>query len=348
VSESSKRAPSRDSLEHAALVRRILRIDEAVWSHVLEEYQRRLTDDTPTGRLRALREAWKAFSPHAAPPLAGPASPCPACGGATIQPEIHRRSGEIYGLCTRCGHGLLLSRAACAGIYRRPEYYSQRTVDGVGYDAYRQGKDYREAKAARVLAWIEQTVGAAGGRRLLEVGSGFGYTRAAAGQRGWRSMGVDLNPRAAAAARELYSFETIIGTLEEALSSGAISRGHWNLVLYQFVLEHVADPVRELKHAAAAAAPGGHIALLVPSMQAVERIVFGASYRSFRPDHLHLFSWASLDRCLAAGGWVRVAGTSECSVHLLAGFLNQHEIEEIYGRGDGPDLLVVAQVSEDL
>jgi hypothetical protein len=34
-------------------------------------------------------------------------------------------------------------------------------------------------------------------------------------------------------------------------------------------------------------------------------------------------------------------------VHLLAGFLPRHEIEEIYRRGDGPDLLAVAQISED-
>ena len=348
MSEGSSCAPSPGSLEHSALVRRVLRIDETVWRQVLDEYHQRLTDDTPAGRLRALGEAWKSFSPQDAPLSSGPASRCPACGGETVRPEVQRRSGETYGLCTRCGHGLLLSQAASTAIYGRPDYYSQQTAGGVGYDAYQREKDYREAKAARVLAWIEETVGAAAGRCLLEVGSGFGYTRVAAEQRGWRSMGVDLNPHAAAAARESYGFDTITGTLEEALSSGAIPRRHYDLVLYQFVLEHIADPVRELKHAAAAVAPGGYVALLVPSMQAVERIVFGASYRSFRPDHLHLFSWASLDCCLAAAGWVRVKGASECSVHLLAGFLPRHEIEEIYRRGDGPDLLAVAQISEDL
>lgn len=339
--------PYSDSVEHAALVRRVLRIDETVWRQVLDEYRRRLTDATPAGRLHALGEAWQVFSPHAAPLPAGPVSRCPVCRGETIQPEIQRRSGETYGLCTQCGHGLLLSRAADDGIYHNSDYYSRQTADCAGYQAYRQEKDYREARAARVLAWIEQTVGAAAGRSLLEVGSGFGYTRAVAEQRGWRSMGVDLNPHAAAAARELYGFGTFTGTLEEALSSATVSRRHWDLVLYQFVLEHIADPIQELRQAAAAAAPGGFLALLAPSMQAVERVVFGASYRSLRPDHLHLFSWESLDRCLTAGGWVRVAGTSECSVHLLTGFLDQRETEEIYRRGDGPDLMAVARCKAD-
>jgi hypothetical protein len=77
-------------------------------------------------------------------------------------------------------------------------------------------------------------------------------------------------------------------------------------------------------------------------MQSVERVVFGASYRSFRPDHLHLFSWKSLDLCLSKAGLRRVAARSECSAHLLAGFLSQEELTALCERGDGPDLVAIA------
>src|ERR1039457_2068528 len=97
MSEGSSCAPSPGSLEHSALVRRVLRIDETVWRQVLDEYHQRLTDDTPAGRLRALGEAWKSFSPQDAPLSSGPASRCPACGGETVRPEVQRRSGETYG-----------------------------------------------------------------------------------------------------------------------------------------------------------------------------------------------------------------------------------------------------------
>ena len=155
-------------------------------------------------------------------------------------------------------------------------------------------------------------------------------------------MGVDLNPAAAVAAQEIYSMETCTGTLGQALASGAVETGKWDIVLYQFVLEHVADPTAELQQAAMAASPRGFIVLMVPSMQAVERVVFGASYRSFRPDHLHLFSWNSLDLCLSKAGLHRVASRSECSVHLLAGFLSPDELTALYERGDGPDLVAIA------
>ena len=331
---------------HADLVCRVLRVDRALWERVLEDYLRNLTGTTRAERLDAARRAWSAHSPHTAPALPSEVSRCPVCGGAA-RPEIYRRSGEIYGLCAQCGHGALLTRAAPAKIYCEAEYYSERKHDGVGYDAYRWEMEYREAKADRLLAWMENVTGAPAGRSLLEVGSGFGYTRAAAERRGWRTSGVDLNPHAAAAARDLYGFETRVATLADALSSGLVPRGQSQVVLYQFVLEHIHDPIGELTHAAEAVEAHGFLVLLVPSMQALERVVFGASYRSLRPDHLHLFSWASLDCCLSAACWRRVQSISECSVHLLADFVSREELEEVYLSGDGPDLWTVAQIVED-
>ena len=339
-------ASSLVSTEHMDSVCRVLRVDPSVWQQALDDYRRNLRGTSRSERLDAARLAWSLHSPHAGAARPVSVSRCPVCGGDS-QAEIFRRSGEIYGLCGQCGHGALLTPAAPAEIYREADYYSERKGDGVGYDAYRREKEYREAKADRLLARMESVTGAPAGRPLLEVGSGFGYTRAAAERRGWRTSGVDLNPHAAAAARDLYGFETRVGTLADALSSGLIPRGQSQVVLYQFVLEHILDPIAELKHAAEAVLPGGFLFLLVPAMGALERIVFGASYRSLRPDHLHLFSWASLDRCFAASGWRRVQSGSECSVHLLADFLTREELEEVYRNGDGPDLWAVAQRKED-
>jgi SAM-dependent methyltransferase len=210
----------------------------------------------------------------------------------------------------------------------------------VGYEDYLSEQRYREDKAAQLLAWIANSA-TRPIRSMLEIGSAYGFSRVAAERRGWRTFGVDLNPHAAATARKLYGFETFIGTLEQALAAGAVASGAWDLVLYQFVLEHVVDPIHEMRQAAKSATPLGVVALLVPSMQAVERLVFGASYRSLRPDHLHLFSWKSLDFCLTKAGLTRMVSRSQCSVHLLAGFLTEQELTMLYERGDGPDLVAI-------
>jgi SAM-dependent methyltransferase len=331
-----------DSAEHIALVQHILRVDDAVWHRAVEEYGRKLQDDHVDARLRALRESWDICSPHAGslPQTPHPTS-CPICGNCSVMPVLSRTSGEIYGLCGDCGHGILLSQPTETDAYRKPNYYEQRSASGVGYEAYRQEQSYREAKAERLLNWIEGR-SARPIASMLEVGSGYAFSRAAAERRGWCTMGVDLNPHAAIAARDLYGMKTFTGTLEQALASGDVAKHSWDLVAYQFVLEHVADPIAELCHAAEAVAATGQIVLLVPSMQAAEREVFGASYRSLRPDHLHLFSWKSLDISMAKAGLHRVLSRSECSVHLLAGFLTQQELEGLYENGDGPDLIAVA------
>ncbi len=329
-----------DTPEHVALVQRILRVDDVVWRQALGSYYSRLQDSDKQSRLRALQESWSSYSPHTASLPAASKSACPVCSTLSVTPLLSRSTGETYGLCNQCGHGVLLSTPSPSEVYSRPDYYQQRTNSGVGYDGYRQEREYREAKADRLFDWISRKRDSV--RSVLEVGSGYGFNRAAAERRGWHTMGVDLNPAAASAADELYGMQTFTGTLSQALTTGAIESGCWDLVLYQFVLEHVADPIAELHYAAQATAPGGQVALLIPSMQAVERVVFGASYRSFRPDHLHLFSWRSLDLCLSQAGLRRVASRSECSVHLLAGFLTSEELHELYESGDGPDLVVLA------
>jgi 2-polyprenyl-3-methyl-5-hydroxy-6-metoxy-1,4-benzoquinol methylase len=180
---------------------------------------------------------------------------------------------------------------------------------------------------------------------MLEIGSGFGFTRAAAASLGWKTMGIDPNPAAAAGAKRLFGMETIVGTLSSALESGAVGRGTFDMVLYDFVLEHLADPEAELRRAAGLLSPAGVLALVVPSMAAAEVEVFGGAYRSFRSDHRHIFSPTSLERLMERAGLRLSAVQSGCTVHLLKGVLTDEELLQLYEDGRGADLTVVARLS---
>jgi hypothetical protein len=182
---------------------------------------------------------------------------------------------------------------------------------------------------------------------LLEVGSGFGFTRIAAERRGIRSGGLDLNPVACAEAHRRYGLATFHGDLAEALGTGSAPIGEraWDAVLYQFVLEHVVDPISELALARRALRARGWLMLLVPSMEALEIEVFGASYRSFRADHLHLPSKASMRIVLTRAGFELVTLNSGCNLHLLRGIVSDQALQHIYESGRGPDLLVIARSS---
>jgi SAM-dependent methyltransferase len=336
-----------DSSEHVRLIARTLGISETTWAETLDRYGRSV--DPRAGvvaRLAALADAFRPASRSLVPP-SGRAHACPACGSTAMRPFIARRSGTsdmVYGRCGECLHGRLLAGAALSSVYGRDDYYEHRGSNGVGYDDYAADRAYRETKGARLLDAVMATGKIrASAPSLLEVGSGFGFTRRAAAVRGWRTQGVDISAAAARGARRTYGFDTVTSTLGEALDRGAVPSRAWDLVLYQFVLEHVAEPEIELRHAARALAPGGLLVLVVPNMTTFEVGVFGASYRSLRPDHLHLFSLGSARHYLNAAGFSVAAHETSCSLHLLKGFLPGDEIARMYALGLGPDLTIFAE-----
>jgi SAM-dependent methyltransferase len=339
-----------DSEEHVAALLCVLSISADIWRNVLSEYIERWTPDCRGvhDRISLLGEVYGQFSPHSVPlPADLPASPCPICRAERVEAAYARRSGDgqrpiVYGCCVRCGHGALLSGAAEPQVYSSPAYYTRRGADNVGYAAYARERSYRELRAARLFAWIEGQLGGMP-KNLLEVGSGFGFTRHTAELQGTSTFGVDLNAYAVAAASELYGMKTYTGTVGQALAAGAVPPGAWQMVLYQFVLEHVSDVQTELAIAAEALAPAGHLALLAPSIEALEILAFGSSYRSFRSDHLHLYSWKSLETVLASAGLSVRAAKTECTVQLLAGFLSKEELASIDARKLGPDMVVLAE-----
>jgi SAM-dependent methyltransferase len=255
---------------------------------------------------------------------------------------VHRSPGLLYGSCQACGHGILLKGAADSSVYSTADYYNRQNAAGAGYPRYLAEQAYRETRGRQILQkfFAQMPYRPA---LVLEVGSSYGYTRKAAEELDCQTLGVDLNPHAVEQARALYGFDTVQGTLSNALSARQISWHSCDFVLYQFVLEHVADPIAELMSAWKALVPGGYIGLLVPSMEAAERTVFGASYRSLRADHFHLFSRESLDRCLRASDFEWVHGETYCTVHLLSGFMDCRELDELYERGLGPDWMVLAK-----
>ncbi|MEA3064927.1 MAG: hypothetical protein QOJ27_1373 [Sphingomonadales bacterium] len=340
------------SNEQVARSARTLRIEAAQWRRVLAGYAQ--LSPGPSGsveaRLQALHDAFAAEVPDASPLAGGAAArTCPACLEGSIVRRYARAPGAgaqspplVYGRCGGCGHGLLLSTPEPDSLYRTAAYYERRTSSGAGYCGYEAERDYRVDKGRRLLRRIAMLFGRPPGS-MLEIGSGFGFTRAAAASLGWKTMGIDPNPAAGAGAKRLFGMETFVGTLSSALDSGAVGHGVWDMVLYDFVLEHLADPEGELRRAAGLLSPAGVLALVVPSMAAAEVEIFGGAYRSFRSDHRHIFSPDSLTLLLGRAG-LSLAGTrSGCTLHLLKAVLTGGELSQLYEDGRGPDLTVVAR-----
>ena len=333
---------------HIALAARTLAVDESCWRQFADGFAQLC----PTGkesldhRVQILTQMWNSLSPHAIPlehhVLTADCSVCFAKVRTIAVRRIAGKASLVYGACERCGLGVLLSGGVADSVYSQPDYYQQRDAGNVGYDHYLAEREYRETKGRRLMQWIAKCA-ARPLNTLLEVGSGFGFTRAGAGQTGLKTAGVDLNPHAAQMAQEIYGHTTFTGTLAEAVAAKAIPKASWDVVLYLFVLEHLSDPEHELKLAAQMLSPNGVLALVVPNMKSLEREIFGASYRSFRRDHLWLFSVASIELVLERAGLKMIVAESECNVRLLRGFLTEQELNQLDADCRSADLMILAE-----
>jgi SAM-dependent methyltransferase len=340
------------------LAARTLRITVDTWRSVLAEYRTRVPPpartETPDEEIRrclgALAPIYRRHDPREVPlPASVSSVVCPGCRRSGTEAAVSVSARLLYGRCPRCGHGLRLGDGAWNESEVRErhsgaDYFRKRDAEGAGYDGYDREAAYREEKGVRLIERLRALPPPAI-RTLLEVGSGYGYSRVAAERAGIRTGGVDLNGEACREAARRYGLRTFQGTLTEALGAvpPALEAGSWDAVLYQFVLEHVVDPVHELTVARRALRPEGWLVLSVPNMDAAEIDVFGPAYRSFRGDHLHLFTRASLEVMLAKAGFQLALCESGCNLHLFGDVLSPPALAHLYASGRGPDLFAVAR-----
>jgi SAM-dependent methyltransferase len=190
-----------------------------------------------------------------------------------------------------------------AALYRDQRYFARArlgSADGraLGYHDYLADRQHIEAKFDAVLAHLER-------RRprgeLLDVGAGPGYLLAAAGRRGWRGSGVELNPWAAAHAREEVGVDVRTG----AFGAVAIEDERFGAVTMMDFIEHLPRPSEAVAEAARITRPGGVLAILTPDARSTVGRVLGRRWPEVMkaPGHLVLFSVGGLARLLRRHGY---------------------------------------------
>lgn len=144
----------------------------------------------------------------------------------------------------------------------------------------------------------------AGSGSILDVGCGAGALGATLKRRGYRVFGVELNKTLWGAA-QANGVEVLGSTLFDA----NIRPGSLDAIVYSDVLEHVPEPLRELRQAARSLRPGGRLYVGCPNYAGLQRRVFGDAWHGWHlPFHLSHFSPSALRAVL------RCSGFDTCSV----------------------------------
>jgi SAM-dependent methyltransferase len=163
-----------------------------------------------------------------------------------------------------------------------------------------------------VWHWLFETVYGRGARsvvehsrvrggRLLEVGCSSGYQLRAFKDAGKFSVeGLDIDRSATDFARHVLALEVWQGTLLEA----GLPNDTYDMVVLFNVLEHLLDPVVELREVARILRPGGRLALKVPNADSLQRRAFGRRWQIAReaPRHVLIPSKQGVATLLARAG----------------------------------------------
>lgn len=211
---------------------------------------------------------------------------CPACGGGTTLPPA--AAGELgsyyppaYGPHSRAGASGPLARATMAARLR-----------------------------TRLFRRLRRRAGAApgerdGGRSLLDVGAGSGDLGGVFVEKGWRVVGLEPSAQACELARG-HGVDAREGTFE----SVELPQSSFDAVVFHHSLEHVSDPVADLRRARGLLRPGGTVAIAVPNFDSPQRLRLGADWWGLDlPRHRFHFGERSLRSALRAAGlepeWLR-------------------------------------------
>jgi len=187
-------------------------------------------------------------------------------------------------------------RRQLANGYRNVAYGAHETpASGLGVIAAALMPDMR----ATIDASMRHLPRATPGQRLLDVGCGNGTFLKRAQGAGWTVSGVDFDPGAVEAARQIG-----LDARHGDISAFEDEAGRFDVITLAHVLEHVHDPIAMLGACHRLLTPGGRLWIETPNIDAQGHRVFGPDWRGLEPPrHLVLFNLSGLTKALERTGF---------------------------------------------
>ncbi len=139
--------------------------------------------------------------------------------------------------------------------------------------------------------------------RFMDVGFGSGGFLSVAKSRGWETWGVESAEAAVDKAREHRLGHVLLGDF----TTLPLDEGTFDVVVMSEFVEHLPTPAPFLERALRVLRPGGLLYITTPHGRGLSGRLLRAAWSVLRPpDHLHLFSQASLRRALNEAGFSEV------------------------------------------
>lgn len=219
---------------------------------------------------------------------------------ATPQVDAYRCTNPGYG-----EHLQIVECRHCGLVYTNPRWPASATLaayEAVEDETYVEERRGRELTFSHHLQHMEQIIGPAANRELLDIGAYIGVFVEVAAAGGWRAFGVEPSSWAAAEAarRGLSIYE---GTLE----SPALGDRQFDVLTLWDVIEHLHDPAAELTRAYDRLRPGGYIVIHTMDIDAPMAKLMGGRWPWLMDMHLYFFSRRTLAAMVEKAGFTVIS-----------------------------------------
>lgn len=219
---------------------------------------------------------------------------CPACGSRSFLKPFGERCSYPLWKCGFCRTVSVLPRPTLEVL----EAFYGESYFGGGEGSYMDYEADKRATRPTLERYLDllQEHGVRG--RLLDVGAATGTFLEYAKERGWSVSAHDFSEAAAAKLRE-KGIEVSTRPLAEAFPGKT-----FEAVSLLDVIEHVLDPAQTLQNVKELLVPRGVLLVNTPDAGSwVGRLLGRFWHAIVPPEHLTLFTAASLERLLESKGW---------------------------------------------
>jgi SAM-dependent methyltransferase len=234
-------------------------------------------------------------------------SACLACGSDRAAP-LFLQTDRLYHTTTRQFAVVRCQSCGMARLDPQPspeelrQYYPESYWFAPGAGAAgRMAETYRRAVLGDHLRFVESSLRRSSAQGpLLDVGSGGGLFLGIMRARGFRGIGLDVSPQAAAVAWRLQGVPSICALLEKA----PLRPGAFAAITMFHVLEHLPDPRACLIAARNLLAPNGRLIVQVPNAASWQCRLLGRRWNGLDvPRHLFDYRDADLEKLLHSCGF---------------------------------------------
>jgi SAM-dependent methyltransferase len=226
---------------------------------------------------------------------------CNLCGTSDAR-LLFRKNATDFLQCRQCGlewvHPLP-DMAKMRELYSSPKYFNTDDISQYGYSDYVRNKHLNVNLFNRRL---DEILRHTDGRRglLLDVGCATGVLLELARLRGWEVRGVDVSEYATRIAREYYNLEIFTGELAEA----AYPDEHFDVVVMDDLIEHVADPSALVQESHRILRTGGLLTLNTPNRAGLWHLLMGRRWFHYKQsEHTYFFSPRVISQLLDRHGY---------------------------------------------